>query len=251
MDPALLTGAAAARQGAGASGESPDPAPEGAAREPGWSVSVSEQRFERERVSFSAEAEIRTADGRRIAVDTELRMDRVLYESRTLRASSGGLKDPLVVNYAGSAASLTERNFQFDLDADGTQERMAFPGAGSGFLARDRNGNGTIDDGSELFGPATGSGFGELAALDSDGDGWVDEGDPAFRDLRIWAREGDGPPRLMGLGKAGVGALSVQGVGTEFSLRAGGAESGRLAETGLFLRESGEAGTVQEVDLRV
>jgi hypothetical protein len=43
---------------------------------------------------------------------------------------------------------------------------------------------GRIDSGSELFGPATGSGFGELAALDGDGNGWIDENDDAFARLR-------------------------------------------------------------------
>ena len=48
-------------------------------------------------------------------------------------------------------------------------------GSGSGFLALDKNGNGKIDDGSELFGTKSGDGFADLAEYDSDGNGWIDE----------------------------------------------------------------------------
>lgn len=64
------------------------------------------------------------------------------------------------------AASLTERDFAFDIDLDGHADQIAFVGTGSGFLALDRNGDGEINDGSELFGPESGDGFAELAAYD-------------------------------------------------------------------------------------
>ena len=53
---------------------------------------------------------------------------------------------------------------------------MAQPGPGAAHLARDRNGNGVVDSGAERSGPSRGPGFGELAALDGDRSGWVDEG---------------------------------------------------------------------------
>jgi hypothetical protein len=110
----------------------------------------------------------------------------------------------------------------------------------------DRNGNGAVDSGLELFGPATGSGFGELAALDGDGNGWVDEGDAAFRALALWSPSAG---TLSPLSAAGVGAIYAGSAATPFEVRAGGAAVAAVAETGLFLREDGRAGTVQHVDL--
>ena len=149
-----------------------------------------------------------------------------------------------MLNLAGGAAALAGRA-TFDLDADGAAESTAGLASGSAWLAMDRNGDGAIGSGAELFGPTTGSGFGELAALDQDGNGWVDEGDAAFSSLRLWRPDGF----LATLRGAGVGALSTRAVATPYALTAGGAVAGRIAETGLFLREDGSAGTVQHVDL--
>ena len=123
---------------------------------------------------------------------------------------------------------------------------MALPTSGSRFLALDRNRNGRFDDGSELFGARSGDGFAELAALDDDGDGWIDEDDAAFEQLRVW----DGETTAQSLREAGVGAIHVGSVRTPFTL--GGSDAtatGLVRSTGVWLAESGEAHTVQQVDI--
>jgi hypothetical protein len=199
-----------------------------------------------ESTGFTARARVTTADGRTIEVEAALAMARTESSTREvhLRAGDAAAVDPLVLNLGGGSVALSGQA-TFDLDADGRDETMAGLGSGSAYLALDRNGDGTVGSGAELFGPSTGSGFGELAALDQDGNGWVDEGDAAFASLRLW-RPG-GP--LTTLGAAGVGALSTRAVATPFALTAGGVLQGRVAETALFLREDGTAGTVQHVDL--
>lgn len=81
----------------------------------------------------------------------------------------------------------------FDLDANGVLERVAWVANGNrvAFLALDRNGNGTIDDGSELFGnhtlPGVNNGFAALAAIEShNGDALLDAADPLFARLLLW-----------------------------------------------------------------
>lgn len=77
-----------------------------------------------------------------------------------------GCADPLVINLNSSTAQVTDQKFYFDLDADGTADRISMLKSGSGFLALDKNGNGKIDDGSELFGTQSGDGFADLEEYD-------------------------------------------------------------------------------------
>jgi hypothetical protein len=97
--------------------------------------------------------------------------------------------DPLVLDLDGDGLELTQRDgsdVYFDVDHDGFSERSAWVRGDDGFLARDINGNGKIDDNSELFGDATTSGFSALATLDSNQDGKISAADTAFSTLRIW-----------------------------------------------------------------
>ena len=161
-------------------------------------------------------------------------------------------KDPLVVNFNGAAAQLSSQRFSFDLDADGRGEEINFVGGGSGFLVFDRNGDGKVNNGLELFGARSGDGFAELSALDVDGNGWVDDGDAAYGSLRVWSRNAAGKDLLVTLSQAGIGALSVASVASEFSLKDSGNELlGQIRSTGLYLREDGQVGTLQQVDLTV
>jgi hypothetical protein len=143
-----------------------------------------------------------------------------------------------------------QTQFQFDLNSDGTKEQIAFVAPGSGFLALDKNGDGTINNGSELFGPGTGNGFKDLAAYDSDGNGWIDENDAVFNNLRIWTKDSAGNDQLFTLSQKGVGALYLGNVATPFSVKdEQNALLGQVRSTGIFLQENGTVGTLQQVDL--
>lgn len=69
------------------------------------------------------------------------------------------LCDPLVFNFEGNTADITDQKFMFDLDCDGKEEEISSLGKGSGFLALDKNGDGIINDGTELFGTKSGDGL--------------------------------------------------------------------------------------------
>lgn len=221
----------------------------------GMSLSVRGERMEYERVGFSASGVVRTADGREIRFDVAFEMERSFSERFALDIESGTprrLKDPLMLDFAGSGASLSDARFAFDLDADGTQDELPLPIGGRGFLAFDRNDNGRIDDGRELFGPMSGNGFAELAALDADGNGWIDEADPAFSQLRLWQPDENGQGSLLTLTEAGVGALSLARVATPFALRNSANETlGMMRQSGVYLNENGSVGTISQVDLSV
>lgn len=228
---------------------------QGTARRAGFGLEydLSATYRESERAAFSAAGLVRTADGAEIRFELGFSISRSYSASASLsvRAGDPRLKDPLVLDFGGPAAALSDVRFDFDLDGDGRKERLPLVG-GSGVLAFDRNANGRIDDGRELFGLASGDGFAELAALDSDGNQWIDEADAAWSQLRLWQPDAEGKGRLQTLNEAGVGALYLGRVDTPFSLKDGANDTqGLMRASSIYLREDGGVGTVSQVDLRV
>ena len=130
-------------------------------------------------MQFAAAGRVVTQDGQEIAFRAELYMSRsfVANSSLTLIGGNAVMTDPLVINFDGTGAQLENTRFAFDLDSDGTSEQIANLRPNSGYLALDRNGDGVINNGGELFGPVSNNGFTELAAYDDDGNGFIDEGD--------------------------------------------------------------------------
>lgn len=228
--------------------------------DPGFSLDyqLRHSRSEFERTVVRAEGEIQTSDGERIRFRLELAMQRSFSESSEFRLQAGAAaqrKDPLVINFDGYAAQLSDQRFEFDLDANGRSETLPLLRGGSGLLAFDRNGDGRINDGRELFGALSGDGFADLAQLDSDGNGWLDSADAAFEQLQVWmpqpgARDDAG--RLISLADAGVAAISLRSIQSSFDLRgAGNSDLGQIRSTGVYVSTAREVGTVQQIDLSV
>ncbi len=139
---------------------------------------------------------------------------------------------PIVLDLGAGGFRFTslEDGVSFDLDADGAADSISWtdPSAREGFLVLDRNGNGEIDDGRELFGgvtdqPATDdpNGFAALKVFDErdrggDGDGWISASDAVFARLRLWIDANhDGRSQraeMSSLDSEGVQALDLEPV---------------------------------------
>ncbi len=223
----------------------------------GGSYTESSYQSEQEATTFSTKGAVKTTDGREIDFNLSLTMSRSFEEAYAGSATFGAalnqaaLCDPLVINLNASSANVTDQKFYFDLDADGIMDEISNLSYGSGFLALDKNGDGIINDGSELFGAQSGDGFSDLAAYDTDGNGWIDENDPIFDQLVIWTKDASGKDVLCALGKAGVGAIYLGNTQTDFSLKSGkdNSTNALVRKTGIFLYENGSCGTIQHLDL--
>lgn len=212
-----------------------------------------ESYSEAEQTNFSASGTVTTADGREIKFALQLSMSRQYHEESdiSLRLGDAARKiDPLVLNFAGNAAQLTDQRFAFDLNADDNTEQINLLAPGSGFLAFDRNNDGKINNGSELFGPTSGDGFQELAALDGDQNGWIDENDASYKQFALWTPDKSGKGTLQSLSDTGVGAIALSRIDTPFDLKTNANELlGQIRTSGIFLHEAGTAGTIQQIDL--
>lgn len=207
---------------------------------------------EQEQTYFSTVGTVRTADGREISFNVEVGMSREFQEyfRENLELASFKMCDPLVINLDSNVTGLSEQKFFFDIDGDGEKDEVSQLESGSGYLALDKNGDGTINDGKELFGTASGDGFADLVAYDEDGNGWIDENDSVWSKLQIWCRDEDGKDVLYRLADKGVGAICLQKASTDFTLRgAEGRVNGQIRSTGIFLYENGNVGTIQHLDV--
>jgi hypothetical protein len=221
----------------------------------GWGINYhyEESYTEKESMNFSAQGTILTEDGSEIKFKLNIMTSReyTSYQSIDIKAGDA-LIDPLVINYGAGSASLSGFKTDFDLNADGTQDTISFLAEGSGFLALDENNDGVINDGSELFGPASGDGFGELAEYDNDQNSWIDENDSIYKELSLWIKDAAGNDQLLALSQVGIGAIYLGNVDSLFSLKdTDNHLDAQIKETGIFLKENGEAGTVQHVDFAV
>ncbi|MFA5626818.1 MAG: hypothetical protein WCX90_00245 [Thiohalomonadaceae bacterium] len=214
---------------------------------------ASQIHYEWESTTFSAQGIVHTADGQEIQLSLQLNMSREFLSQTNVSVRSGdALKDPLVINFDGNAAELTHTKFAFDIDANGKLDEISFVKPGSGFLALDRNDDGVINDGAELFGALTGNGFAELARYDEDGNGWIDENDTIFASLLIWSRDANGKDQFSSLKEHDIGAIYLDHIETQFALKDSNNDMhGQVRSSGIFLNESGKVGTVQQLDLVV
>lgn len=141
------------------------------------------------------------------------------------------IEDPVVVSLDGSLFPMTsaDRGVRFDFYKNSKPVQVSWTAAGSkiGWLAMDRNGDGAITSGWELFSnvtPQSGDpgerlGFKALSVFDQvryggDGDGWIDAGDEVFSRLRVWVdRNHDGMSQsgeLLTMAEAGIKAISAR-----------------------------------------
>ena len=208
---------------------------------------------ENENTRFISNGVIETEDGESVNFVMNLDMKREYMSQEKYSYVEEGamtLIDPLVINFDGSIPELADFRFSFDLNFDGQNEEFASFKDGTGFLALDLNADGKVNDGRELFGPSTGSGFGELAQYDADHNNWIDENDTIFDQLSIWTPDENGNGQISSIRDKGIGAIYLDQADTRFDLRdTTNMLAAQIRKTSVVLNENGTVGTIQELDM--
>ncbi|MFN3317701.1 MAG: DUF5801 repeats-in-toxin domain-containing protein [Allorhizobium sp.] len=175
--------------------------------------------------------------------------------NKTFTRPTGGwvaAADPIILDLDknGFAFSSIDNGVTFDINADGKGDQIAWT-SDDGILAYDVDGNGLIDNGSEIFTPdfnggKFASGVAALASLDSNKDGKIDASDDAFSKLQVWVdADNDGisdEGELSSLSANGVASISLT------TDQTGGEEDGQTVfAEGEFTFVDGSTGNFLEV----
>ena len=171
------------------------------------------------------------------------------------------IKSPLAVDLDGDGietVNVTVGETFFDHDGNGFAEQTAWIKGDDGLLVRDINGNGQIDDGSELFGDQTilsngekaANGFDALADLDSNHDGVFDGDDEAFGEIKVWQDiNEDGKvdrDELLSLEQAGITSIDLNYQNQSVT----DINGNEHLQTSSFTKIDGTTGTVTDVWLK-
>ena len=168
--------------------------------------------------------------------------------------------DPIILdldgNGVGTASKFGYHGAMFDHDGDGVATATGWVDKSDGLLVRDVNGDGKINDGSELFGDNTRLDNGELATsgmealadLDDNGDGVIDANDKAFAQLKVWQdKNGDGissDDELMSLAELGIEKIDLNNKETVNKE----VDGGIIKEQATFIKTDGSIHTLADVN---
>ena len=171
--------------------------------------------------------------------------------------------DPMILDLDGDGIeTMTAGQYQgalFDHNKDGIRTATGWVKPDDGLLVLDRNGDGIINNGGELFGDSTlladGSraahGYAALVELDSNGDGKVDAADEKFADLRVWRDlNSDGistASELFTLEELGIASLDT----AYKNIHTGLAGGNTLVQQGSFIKADGSSGQMGDVNFVV
>lgn len=181
----------------------------------------------------------------------EINIETLTYERVPLKQAPPPVQksDPLALDLNGDGLKTTgvDQGVAFDIDGDGTTDRTSFITGGDAFVALDRNGNGVIDSGRELFGDQNGdaNGFLALAAYDDNQDQRIDAQDAVYSNLRLLSTDGDGRQQLMSFAEAGVRSIDLNYRNTQQALNS----YDSVTQLASYERENGSTGTAGDLML--
>ncbi len=180
-----------------------------------------------------------------------VKVDGVRLNASAIIAVANVIVDPLVFDLKGDGFDFrpTEDGVDFDFQGDGEKQRTAFIQGDDALLFLDRDHQGVVRDGRQLFGNTDGyaNGFEKLRQHDDNGDGVIDEQDAVFEELRLWVeRNGNGvceAEETLSLREAGITSINLHYENT----RVEDGKGNLIGQAGGFTRTDGSQGAAADV----
>jgi hypothetical protein len=240
----------------GASG-APAASNSGGASNGSYSMTIDSVRIEMSVENFQS-----TSSGPNGQIDVQGQRVSISIQSMHVEFQSGGAQqggqqggqqsvDPLVLDIQGNGIDLTgaANGAYWDLTGSGKPVQAATVRGDDGLLFIDKNRDGRLTNGKELFGDQTGyaDGYANLSAQDANRDGVIDKRDPVFTDLRVYRDpKGDGNGEVFSLAQLGISSLDLNSRNVDTA----DANGNRAVKVSSFQRADGSKGLLADIMLR-
>ena len=200
---------------------------------------------------------VRDAEGNICKISTRIKAEPPFYGLGNNFETAEVTKSPLVVDLDGDGVETVgvSEGVYFDHDGNGFAEKSGWVGKDDGILVRDINNNGTIDNGTELFGnnsvlssgAKAANGFEALKELDSNKDGVFNSSDEAWNTVKVWKDSNQNGivdnSELLSLEQANIAGINLNY--NEQELVDGNGNT--HAQTGTIIKTDGSSGTITDV----
>ncbi|WDE04300.1 hypothetical protein SG34_023620 [Thalassomonas viridans] len=225
----------------------------------GEQVQVEEWFTRQQSLSYQMQGEF-LLDDKQLSLNYEFNISSESTRYRRFAARAANLQDPLLVQFGSQSLGHIEGGQEFDINGDNSLDTLPVFSGDVGYLVFDKNANGRADDGSELFGPATGNGFNELAAFDSNQNGFIDKEDEHFEQLYLWqpgtaGENGEDPgsqPSWLSLDEAGIMAINLSAIATPYTFYdENDRVQAQMRQSSFAIGENGRGYGVHQVDVRI
>jgi len=224
-------------------------------------LSVTQWQHQQQSLSYQVSGQF-DLNGSSYDVNYALDLTSEFTFSQSFEITAAALKDPLIVQFGAQGIGSIQGTRSFDLVDEKPNEQLPIFSGDVAYLVYDQNKNGVADNGSELFGPQSGSGFAELAELDSNQNGFIEKEDVAYQSLYLWQPaltktedEGKGANargQWLSLSEAGIQAISTNAIATPFTFYDDTHQvAAQLQQSSFALSDSGQAYGVHHVDVRI
>lgn len=215
---------------------------------PNLSITAQYHYQESEKMHFASKGQITLDDGQVIDFSMHIKYERHYEESSTLVINQGQPADPIVFDLTGEGLNIGQYHLHVDMDLDGTIDKLPAFSPNAGILVYDKDGDQEVTDRSEIVGATLGDGIQGLRQHDEDGNGWLDSGDTILKALKVWQVDADGNEKLLALDEAGVGAIYLGTLKTDYTFKEGRAALASLKDTTIYLRKDKTVGVAHSFD---
>jgi len=198
---------------------------------------------------LAMEANITLENGDTLDISLSIKFEQNFSEEKQWMTKNDEIfNDPLLISL-NNDNPITNSFFDFNVNA--SQKQLLYTNENSGYLVFDENNNNTVDDGSELFGPKTNDGYQELSGFDDDKNGWLDDADKIFKQLKLWTITEGENGKLSSLKELGIGALSLTKTSMSFIQKTDSETStAQFKNASLGITSNYEAISMFQIDLK-